>query len=315
MQSPKILNYEMRPCKFVERRMLLFSLSYIMASLKLTYQYVGFGGLSFTDFKLFHKELNINTMFSIEGGFPPKKVEFNKPFSFIKVLNGKSTEKLLEIDLSKPSIVWLDYDDVLTMDVFGDINILFNSLPHGSVYIMTCNRQLTKRDGVNNTSRPFTREELEEEFPGLVPCDLGTDCCADINAPMTIRKMIHDYCDTVLKERGKTDSFELKFVPLYNIKYQENRGARMYTFGGVLLNKSYDETQLLANRSLFKDADILYEIAIPNLTRKETLYIDQILDITEKEKELVEEGIITMAELERYKYFYKYMPNFYDIRL
>ena len=32
------------------------------------YQYIGFGGVSFTDFKLFHKELNIGEMFSIEGG-------------------------------------------------------------------------------------------------------------------------------------------------------------------------------------------------------------------------------------------------------
>ena len=57
MKSATVLNYETRPCKFVERRMLLASIARIMGVLKLRYQYIGFGGLSFTDFKLFHKEL------------------------------------------------------------------------------------------------------------------------------------------------------------------------------------------------------------------------------------------------------------------
>ena len=136
MKSPNLFNYEIRPCKFVERRMLLASLYQIVINMRQEYQYVGFGGLMFTDFKLFHKELSVDSMYSIEGSFTPEKLEFNKPFSCIKILHGLSTNMLLKIDLSKPSIVWLDYDGVLTMDVFTDINILFNSLPHGSVYIM-----------------------------------------------------------------------------------------------------------------------------------------------------------------------------------
>ena len=47
MKSPKILNYEIRPCKFVERRLFLQSLYQITSSLKIKYQYIGFGGLFF----------------------------------------------------------------------------------------------------------------------------------------------------------------------------------------------------------------------------------------------------------------------------
>lgn len=59
MKSPTVLNYEIRPCKFAERRMLLASFARIIGVFKQQYQYVGFGGLSFTDFKLFHRELHI----------------------------------------------------------------------------------------------------------------------------------------------------------------------------------------------------------------------------------------------------------------
>lgn len=295
--------------------MLSASLSSIIGSLNIDYQYIGFGGLSFTDFKLFHKELNIRTMYSIENGFPVEKLNFNKPFSFISVLNGLSTEKLSEIDLSTPSIVWLDYDDVLSMSVFQDITILFDALPHGSVYLMSCNRQLTKRDEEHNRSLPYTREELEALFPQLVPFDLGDDCCTGVNAPETISRMLHDYCNKTLRNRNKRSSSELKFTQLYSIIYQENRGAPMYTFGGIILDKDYNEAQLVKNSNAFINANSLFEIDIPNLTRREALFIDQILNDATKEQELVDRRIITSEDLRKYKNFYKYMPNFYDVRL
>ena len=85
MKSPTVLNYEIRPCKFAERRMLLASFARIIGVFKQQYQYVGFGGLSFTDFKLFHRELHINTMYSIEGEYCKPKLEFNKPYSCISI--------------------------------------------------------------------------------------------------------------------------------------------------------------------------------------------------------------------------------------
>ena len=105
MKSATVLNYETRPCKFAERRMLLASIARIMGVLKLRYQYIGFGGLSFTDFKLFHKELHIKEMYSIEAKYEQSKLEFNKPYSCINILHGQSSEQLSSIDLSKPSMI------------------------------------------------------------------------------------------------------------------------------------------------------------------------------------------------------------------
>lgn len=312
MRSPKSLNYEIRPCKFVERRLLLSSLYQITSSIKKQYQYIGFGGLTFTDFKLFHKELNINTMYSIEGCFTPQKLEFNKPFSCIKILHGKSSHMLLKIDLNQPSVVWLDYDGELTMDVFTDINILFNSLPHGSIYIMSCNRQLQNNEA--EPQRPYTNEEFKGIFSGLVPFDIMDNCCAEINAPVTIKRMLYSYCCKVLCERSKLDGNKLYFRPLYNIKYQERGGARMFTFGGIILENGYNEDNLYLNGFDFLNNENAFEIDIPNITHKEALYLNQIIDIEQAEKEFIDNKIINEKDLMKYKQFYKYMPNFYDVR-
>lgn len=313
MRSPNKLNYEIRPCKFVERRLLLASLYQIVINIKQDYQYIGFGGLSFTDFKLFHKELSIDTMYSIEDAYEPEKLEFNKPFSCIKILHGLSTQMLMTIDLSKPSIVWLDYDGVLSMDVFNDINILFNSLPHGSVYIMSCNRQL--RNETATPPRPYTNDEFQEKYNGLVPYDIDDNCCADTNASKTIKKMIDNYCKQTINERNRLYNISLKYVPLYNIKYQENRGAKMFTCGGVIVNKDFDNKLLFENGFNDLNKDFPLEIDIPNITHKEALYLNQILNIEEKEQEIINGKIINEDDVTKYKKFYKYLPNFYDVRL
>lgn len=313
MKSPNVLNYEIRPNKFVERRILLASLYQIVINMKQEYQYVGFGGLAFTDFKLFHKELNINSMYSIENCFVPERLEFNKPFSCVTILHGPSTFMLKKIDLSKPSIVWLDYDGILSTDVFSDINILLNALPHGSVYIMSCNRQLQNEEC--NPPRPYKNDEFEEKFKGLVPFDIGSNCCANINTSQTIKRMIDMYCHKVIDDRNKVEKTNLKYKSLYNIKYQERGGAPMYTCGGIVLNNDYDEKQLFVNNFNYLCDETPYEIDIPNITRKEALFLNQILNIVEKEKEAEDSKIFKPSDISRYKKFYKYMPNFYDVRL
>ena len=313
MKSPELFNYELRPCKFAERRMLLASLYRIVGVLKCEYQYIGFGGLTFTDFKLFHKELNINQMYSIESCFAPAKLEFNKPFSCITILHGMSSHMLLKSDLSKPTIVWLDYDGCLTPDIFTDINILFNTLPHGSIYIMSCNRQLQNNDV--DPQRPYTKDELNTIFQGLVPFNLEENCCAEINTPLTIKKMIHSYCTKTLRERNQIDGSNLRFRPLYNIKYKERQGAGMYTYGGIILNNDFNDEAIKFNEFEYLNNDIPFEIDIPNLTHKESLYLNQIINVKEEEQKFIEKGIVKNKDLLKYKKFYKYMPNYYDVRL
>ncbi len=310
MKSPSMINYEIRPCKFAERKMLLISFSRIIGAFKSCYQYIGFGGLSFTDFKLFHKELNIEAMYSIEAGYNVEKLNFNKPFSCINILQGTSTEVLGKLDLKKPSIVWLDYDDTLSMTVFDDINILFNQLPAGSIYVMSCNRELKNKE----TALPLTEEELREEFNDIAPYQIEKNGCAEPNVHKTLFSMIMGYCNRVLHDRNKLGE-NLAFTPLYNFKYNENRGARMYTCGGIILDKSFDESKLNINDLNFIKSEEVCEIKIPNITHKEASYLNQILNDISQEQDLIDRNILKENDIKVYKKCYKFMPNFYDVRL
>ena len=299
MKSPTVLNYEVRPCKFVERRMLLSVLSRIIPLFQQEYQYIGFGGLSFTDFKMFHRELHINQMFSIEYGYPKEKLEFNKPYSCIQIHPGRSIDELSKIDLTKPSIIWLDYDGCLNSDIF---EVIFNRIPHGSIYLMSCNRQMR-----NGDNQEYTKSELKEVFGPLVPWDIEDKCCVDSKAPYTIRRMLELDCINTIKDRNRMLEHRLKFEPIFNITYEEYRGARMFTYGGVVLNESFNEKLLH-----FEEFDF---VGIPNLTYREAMALNQALNIEDEETLLISKKILKEEDIRKYKKCYKYLPNFYDVRI
>jgi hypothetical protein len=170
MNSAKYLDYELRPAKFTERKMFLSSLSNICHSYGGNYQYIGFGGISFTDFKLFHNGLNINEMYSIEGGtkIPKNRINYNLPFHFIKTLFGFSTEMLDQISLEKKSIIWMDYDNDLETFMFEDIEKIFRKIPPGSVYKITCNTTLKGKDNL-----PYSLSDFEEKYDSFTPYGLN----------------------------------------------------------------------------------------------------------------------------------------------
>lgn len=312
MNSPKRLNYETRPAKFTERKMLLSSFLRVCNQYKDKYQYIGLGGLAFTDFKLFHKELHINEMYSFEGGsFSMDKLNVNCPYSFINIIKESSTEALPKIDLTKKSLVWLDYDDSLENFMFEDLAILMNKLPVGSIYLMSCNRQLKSDD----SGEIYTVEEFREKFGGLTPFNVTEKDLSGGEDFNTIRKMLAQLINKTIKDRSRNGE-NIKFQQLYNILYQENRGARMFTFGGVITES--DKTFEELNQSDFdfiKNDDSVYKIDIPNLTSKEIDLINKNISNDDGLKDIIDKRIATEIEISKHKDIYKYLPNFYDVRL
>lgn len=312
MNSPKRLNYETRPAKFTERKMLLSSILRVCNQYKDRYQYIGLGGLAFTDFKLFHKELHINEMYSFEGGsFSMDKLNVNCPYSFINIIKESSTEALPKIDLTKKSLVWLDYDDSLENFMFEDLAILMNKLPVGSIYLMSCNRQLKSDD----SGEIYTVEEFREKFGGLTPFNVTEKDLSGGEDFNTIRKMLAQLINKTIKDRSRNGE-NIKFQQLYNILYQENRGARMFTFGGVITES--DKTFEELNQSDFdfiKNDDSVYKIDIPNLTSKEIDLINKNISNDDGLKDIIDKRIATEIEISKHKDIYKYLPNFYDVRL
>lgn len=309
MNSANHIDYEIRPCKYVERRMIVSLLSRIQGITKHKYQYIGFGGLSFVDFKLFHRELQIDSMISIEAGpYSTQKLEFNKPFSCIKIIRGESTHVLSNIDLSKPCIIWLDYDETLEPYMFTDIELIFKNVPAGSIYIMTCNRQLK----VNNAT--MEREQLIEKFKDLVPYGIEKTCCAPANSAKTIKKMLEKKYNDVLVHRQKSSGEIITFKQLINVVYKETNGANMYSFGGVICDHHLTTEIFTLNDFSFLSEEEAYKIDVPIMTNMEIMKLNKVLNIDKEEKKLIADGIMTEDMIDKYKKIYKYFPTFRDVR-
>jgi hypothetical protein len=274
------------------------------------YQYIGFGGLSFTDFKLFHKELHLEKMCSIEGGeLSKERLEFNCPYSFIQIHKDLSTNVLSKIELNKQSLVWLDYDGVLDNYMFEDLSLLMRQLSVGSIYLITCNRELKSGE----TGEEYTVEQFKDKFGTIVPFDITTKGFSSAENHKTIRKMLSTQIETIMADRVRNEE-NVKFLQLYNILYQENRGARMFTFGGVITNTETQIEELNINDFHFirTDKDI-YKIDIPNLTFKEEIHINH--HIPDKIDTLKSTNIINDKDIDKYIAIYKFLPNFFDIRI
>ena len=193
--------------------------------------------------------------------------------------------------------------------MFDDIDIIFRKLPIGSVYIFTCNREL--KDDENNE---YTTELFKKKFGNLVPFNIENKDFSSQNNFKTIRNMFVKHINSILRERVKIENIKFQFCQLFNILYQENRGARMYTFGGILTEENFNFNDLgIKNFDFINIDEKAYNIEIPNLTRKEIDLLDSYLD--KDEKELVNKKIVTLSEFNKYKKVYKYLPQFFDVRI
>ena len=311
MNSPTKLNYEVRPCKFAERTMLLAALQTITNKFEGKYQYVGFGGLTFTDFKLFHSNLHIDIMHSIEGGkYSEKRLKYNSPYGFIQIHKGMSSMELTKINFDNKTIVWLDYDGVIEDYTFSDLSLLIRKMPIGSVYIISCNRELKNQE--NNVYSSV--DEFLSRFRELAPSGLKMADLSASNDYKTIRKMLKKAVKNAVNDRnlyGETVKFKL----LFDIIYQENHGAKMYTFGGIILDQDYDEQKLEINDFpfIYKGDDDAYKIDVPNITLKESLLLNSCIGDENYEEKI--KDIITDTNYNKYIKIYKYLPRFFDVRL
>lgn len=309
MNTPLKFNYELRPCKFVERRMFIMSLSRVVARFGGDYQYVGFGGLSFTDFKLFHKELNINNMVSIEAGddIMDERLDFNKPYSCISIMRGLSTDQLTQVDFTKKTIVWLDYDESLQEYFFDDLSYVLGKFVVGSVILISCNTKLQIQKG-----QPYTDEEFRKAFGTHIPADIGENCCSGNNSATTLMRMFRQSCESTINERNQALEAKLRFRPLYFFTYKD--GIQMMTFGGIVLPEQFDDADLNFDGLSFI-GESKYDIDVPQLTMREAIKLNQALNDNAKETEIISLKILDREGIDKYKEIYKYMPNYFDVRL
>ena len=311
MNSDKIINYSLRPSKSIERKMMLEVFKEVCTpSNSDNYQYIGFGASFFQDFKIIHRELNISTMISIEGhdtDLNIKRCQFNKPFNCIKIIPGKSYEKLPKLNWEKNSIVWLDYDRCLQNYMFQDAETCCQKAKSGGFLVLSLRREFDQKN----------KEEFEEEFGEKVPVSIKAEDIEPLKSHLTIREMfINKINETLLNEYShEKEEDRLIFKQLFNFNYKD--GAPMYTFGGMFIYKKEEE---MFNKYKFNSYHFISpnetstNISFPIITNKEYHELTRHLP-NDKDEFLKNEEIDFIPLKHKRSYFsvYRQYPTYIEV--
>jgi hypothetical protein len=303
------INYRVRPAKSIERKMLSESFRRLNEfALIESYRYIGFGSTFFSDFILFHKSLGINNMISIEQDVDKQdRFEFNVPFKCINWLPGTSNEVLPELPWDYKSIVWLDYDDSLDVDMLEDVKFLIGSMISGSMLVVSCNVHYKSGERA---------AKMKEKLQDKMPDHLKEDDLQGWNVAKESRKIILSQIEETLMERNALRHTGNKYIfkQLFNFHYQD--GAKMLTFGGILYEEGEESKYLKCNfdrLSFIRKEESAFHIEIPSLTLKEIRFIDTQLpcdDVTT----LTVPGVRN-SDIEKYADYYRYYPNFAETEM
>lgn len=317
--SFKAFDYRIRTNKNAERKMLADAFRCLSSFEAIeSYRYIGFGSITFADFVLLHKYLNISNMISIEAKEDYKpRFNFNKPYKCINMEYGLSNDVLPKLDWNKRSIVWLDYDGALNDSVLQDVALITTKAVSGSLLLITVNAQGYKsptkgRDMKKDETMmlDWFHKQLERDVPGWIK---GSSLQGESMA-LTCRKIIHDEIITNLRNRNgleKPDDI-MMFEPNFNFVYSDN--AKMLTVGGVFY-KTNDSEKLKKcefEKLGFLQHD-LYEIKLPVVTPRERHFLNQQLPkgSTGKLKSIG----LTDDEILEYSKLYRYSPSFAEVEL
>ena len=310
-------NYNVRASKSVERKMILEVLKDLCPpSVIKDYQYIGFGSVFYTDFRLFHKDLNICDMICIEREVDDKdRFEFNKPYKCIDLIMGDSDEVLPKLDWQKKSITWLDYEDRLLPTMFDDLRTIINHAKNKSFFIVSCNANPSSYRNESTISETEL-DKFRNDFKGIVNINLTTsDFTAKKLIPL-IHNMFTSFITDILSQKnaGVSSENQLFFKQIFNLKYQDN--SIMYTFGGIFAS-SKEISQIeddLKKYDFVRTETPIYEIDVPKLTNRE---IDRLNShLPNNLKNFISETTDFIPEKFRESYFklYKHFPNYMEIK-
>ena len=290
----------MRPAKHVERLMVVEACRRLVAIAPLDrYEYVGFGGLEFVDFELFHRELGIHTMTSIEQDSAwAERYEFNKPFRGVEMRFGRASEVLPSLNLNGLRIVWLDYEQNLDVEVLRDAESVARRLHAGSLLIVTVNAKYSYSDRVETLVEKVGRDR--------VPLEIDEEALrGKWGVASAQRGILVSALENVIRARGDGAGLQ----QLFNFHYAD--GAPMQTLGWLTTSAALDQT--VANchfeqLSFVRTDEAAVELRVPILTRREVQRLDQLLPTAGKTK--LKEKWLDLREQEHFAEIYRYYPAF-----
>lgn len=321
MASFEKINYNIRPNKCIERKMICEVLSKLSLIDELnSYRYIGFGSTFFTDFSLFHKQLGISDLISIEIAEEKKdRFEFNKPFSCIQIKYGEASTILPNLELDKKkNIIWLDYDGIIEGYMFSDIDTIIANAMEGSVFMLSLNVEPFRGDQeqkLKNLIDKIGKQRIPIEYQSI-----------NLNAKNYI-KVIYQMIDMQIKkslsERNGNNEEKIEYKQIFNYLYKD--GATMLTVGGIIHNaeqkKNINKMKLHKFNHIRLDEN-QYKIQCPNLTYKEIQLLNNLLpcdietdDLGTITNEKLKGIPLSSADIKDYSEIYRYYPNYAETNI
>jgi len=316
-RSYQSINYNLRPAKSVERKMLCEALRKLIFLSDLTkYKYVGFGSTFFTDFLLIHKSLGINNLISIEKEKRDEdRIKFNRPYGCIKLHFGEANSVLPIISWAKKMILWLDYDERLQDNMLTDIGTFISRAQAGSVVFLTIN---VKPDKLGDDRLNLLTKRIDK---AKIPIDVAEKDLDQHNYPRVCYNIVNNEIDEVLGKRNGGLEDKLIYKQILNFYYKDS--VPMLSIGGILYAEK-DGAQVekcdfegLNFARCKRDIYDPYTISIPNFTFREMRSIDKLMPNKNILKVIKEEGLAFLDEekIKSYSDIYRYMPNFVEAEI
>lgn len=327
MGSYDKINYLLRPNKSVERKMVCEMLSGISSIKNLSkYMYVGLGSVYFADFLLFHRNLGIRRMVSIESDDKVKdRCEFNKPFSCVELKMGDSTNILPNLDIQdNDSIVWMDYDGAISDSVFSDINTVVSKMKPDSFFMLSLNADFSTlkkpldEDGEMDPYRCAIEMIGDDRFPNQYR-DVELTSTTYLNL---LYHCVMNEIAAAIRKRNGWEEEKVMFHQTVNFIYQD--GARMWTIGGFLFKEVEAEVHLVKmnTRDLpyYKNDSEVFKIQCPLLTLKEIQTLNShmpcvVHDDGRIDEQFLNEFPLNNKDIKEYAALYRYYPSYVETLL
>lgn len=305
------INYQTRPAKYAERRMLrdVFRRTAPFGQTE-DAQYVGFGSLWFADFILFHRSLGIRRMVSIEEATgAAKRFNDNRPFD-IRLMMESAAKAIPKIDWTTRQFVWLDYDGVFVNSMLRELSTVVSKVPVGSVIAITINvaRAAEFSEDVEDDLSPV--ERFQEHFADFdVPATISEEDLIGYPFSKLVEKTVFETASRAVQARAGVDAQTYQFRRVCSFRYSD--GVPMITLVGIVFN---DAVAAKLEECAFSQLDFIQgtegevTIDVPILTARECVTLDAQLPVLGKGE--IQFGSIPEREAKLYMRFYRHLPNY-----
>lgn len=308
-------NYSLRPSKQVERKLiveLLHRLSIAMPDYDFgSYTYVGLGSVYYTDFVLFHKYLYMTKMICVERENIPKRMEFNRPYDFIKLYMKPFSDVIPELHREARHVVWLDYDSVISVEQLWDISGVIRVLAPGSFLLVTVDGEpripadLEDEEMSLDQKKKVAVAQLEENFGRFIPKPLELRHFTPNAFPRVLATIVSNQIKAATDGRR-----DIEFAQLVNFRYKD--GAQMVSLGGLV-----DRPDRIKRVKGSEIMDLMFvnqdltpcSISVPPLTVREKLWLEQQPESAQLAFEVDDE----MAQ--RFRRYRRYYPSYHEALL